>query len=229
MRSRSRIIAGLVIASLGAASTWSATAAAEPKRPSPTHRSQPSSLVSPPPLAGRTCVRQNDNDNGVGVISQNFERDFDSFDSRGADDFTLTHSCTVRKVQVNGAYFTGVGPAVSVHVTFYRDNDGTPGPRFANQNDLDYSDPSGVGNFHIPLASAVTFPAGTYWVAVRANIEFRVGGEWGWNTNNTVRGSKAQWKNHGDGFGTGCASFTKVETCLGDGGQGPDFSFALVK
>ena len=105
----------------------------------------------------------------------------------------------------------------------------TPGARFANQNDLDYRDPSGTGNFKIPLAEAVTFKPGTYWVSVKANLDFRVGGEWGWNTNNTARGSNAQWKNGRDGFDTGCREYAEILGCLGDGGQGPDFSFALLK
>jgi hypothetical protein len=232
MRSGHHVVAGLSLAAMGVAVAVaaSAPATAGSSRVSPMHRSAQSALVSAPLAAGSTCARQDDNDNGVGVISQNFEADFDAYDSRGADDFTIKRRCEVREVDVNGAYFTGIGPAISVHVTFYQNDGSTPGRRIVSQNDLDYRDPSGLGNFEIPLAASVTFQPGRYWVAVRANIDFRDGGEWGWNTNNTLRGSIAQWKNAGDGFDTGCTTWGDVKTCLGDDeGQGPDFSFALLK
>lgn len=232
MRSHRIVISGLavaVVAVVVAALSGSVPALAGSPGLTPTHRSAVSSLVSAPLPLGSTCVKQNDNDNGVGIISQNFEADFDTFDSRGADDFTLEQRCTIREVDVNGAYFTGIGPAVSLQVLFYLDDGTSPGKRIANQNNLAYRDRGGLGNFKIPLAESVTLRPGTYWVAVRANMEFREGGEWGWNTNNTARGDIAQWRNAGDGFDTGCRTWGEVEACLGDGGQGPDFSFALLK
>jgi hypothetical protein len=231
MWSDHQLVAGLGLAAMGiaVAVVASGPATAGSSRVSPMHRSPQSSLTSQPLATGSACARQDDNDNGVGVISQNFEADFDAYDSRGADDFAIKRRCVVREVDVNGAYFTGIGPAVSVHVTFYLDDGRAPGERIVSQNHLDYRDPSGLGNFRIPLTVPVTFRPGRYWVAVTANIDFREGGEWGWNTNNTARGDKARWKNPGDGFDTGCTDWGKVKACLGDGGQGPDLSFALLK
>jgi len=230
MRSHRIVLSGLAVALAAAvAQSASGPALAGSSGLSPTHRSQLSSLVSEPLPVASTCVKQNDNDNGVGIISQNFETDFDAYDSRGADDFTLEHRCTIREVDVNGAYFTGIGPADSLQVVFYLDDGTSPGRRIDNQNNLAYRDRGGLGNFKIPLPESVTLRPGTYWVAVRANMEFRYGGEWGWNTNNTARGDVAQWRNVGDGFDTGCTTWGEVTACLDDGGEGPDFSFALLK
>jgi hypothetical protein len=73
----------------------------------------------------------------------------------------------------------------------------------------------------------VKLKPGTYFVSVQANMAFSVGGEWGWNTNNTVRGSASQWQNPGGGFGTGCTTYNTTTTCI-PAGEGGDFSFALL-
>ena len=57
-------------------------------------------------------------------------------------------------------------------------------------------------------------------------MAFGSGGEWGWNTNNTVAGKPSLWKNAGGGFGTGCAVYTTTTTCI-PAGEGGDFAFAL--
>jgi hypothetical protein len=229
MRAHPLQLAGLSVAVIGIAVTWTSLSAATAQSSpvSLTHRSA-SPLAQVHPAVGITCAKQNDNDNGIGIVSQNFESESDSFDSRGSDDFIIDETCTVSEVDVSGAYFNGSGPADSLHVTFYQDDGGRPGRRFANENLLAYTDTSGTGSFAIPLVPAVTFEPGTYWVAVKANMDFVVGGEWGWNTNNKARGHNADWKNGGDGFGTGCRKYTELLTCI-PSGEGPDFSFLLRK
>src|SRR5262245_60984616 len=65
---------------------------------------------------------QNDDDNGVGIVSQNFETSLDAYDAQAADDFVVPdgHSWQVKEVDVTGVYFNGPGPAVSENVTFYK-------------------------------------------------------------------------------------------------------------
>ena len=53
-----------------------------------------------------------------------------------------------------------------------------------------------------------------------------VGGEWGWNTNNTVAGKASLWKNPGNGFATGCTTYNTTTTCI-PAGEGGDYAFAL--
>lgn len=72
----------------------------------------------------------------------------------------------------------------------------------------------------------MTLRRGTYWVSVQANLDFATGGEWGWNTNNTVQKKGAKWQNPGDGFGTGCTTYKNLLTCI-PAGEGGDFSFSI--
>ena len=69
------------------------------------------------------------------------------------------------------------------------------------------------------------FKPGTYWVSVQANMDFALGGEWGWETSTVTNGSPAAWQNPGDGFGTGCTSWGVEIVCVPVGG--PDKMFAL--
>lgn len=172
-----------------------------------------------------TCIDQSDDDTGIGETSQNFEAAYPEFDSRGADDFTLTKTCRIKMVMAEGRYFNGSGPARSENVTFYRNYNGLPGGVISNQMNLIGED-DGSGNFTIMLSSPVGLRAGTYWVSVQANLDYDTGGQWGWNTNSQQRRNEAAWRNKGDGFGTGCVHYTALSTCLG-AGQGSDFSFML--
>ncbi len=187
-------------------------------------------------IVDKTCYTQQDNDNGTGIVSQNFEPGEDTLDSQGADDFRIKkkkcitgQAASVRGVSLftisaDGVYFNGPGPADSYNVTYYKDSRGTPGSAVAVCDDAAYTDPSGTGN--PTIACRVTLKPGSYWVSVQANMDFSVGGEWGWLTNNTVRGKPSQWQNPGDGFGTGCTTYTTTTTCI-PSGEGGDFSFSL--
>src|SRR5262245_11329745 len=60
-----------------------------------------------------TIYGQRDNDNGVGIVSQNFTDAGgvnDAFDSQGADDFKIKNKGVVKEVDVDGIYFNGIGP-----------------------------------------------------------------------------------------------------------------------
>src|SRR6185312_2531821 len=109
----------------------------------------------------------------------------------------------------------GAGLARDENVTFYKNKKGLPGAvkkDFANLAGVD----NGTGSFKIKGAK-VKLAAGTYWVSVQANLDFGVGGEWGWENQTTVVGKPAAWVNPGDGFGTGCTVYTTETTCIPDG------------
>jgi hypothetical protein len=186
--------------------------------------------VKPARVAG-TIYGQRDNDNGVGIVSQNFTDAGgvnDAFDAQGADNFKIKNKGVVKEVDVDGIYFNGVGPAESIHVTFYKNSGGSPGAVVKDVPAATYTDVTGTGTFkvHVPKT---TLKKGAYWVSVYVNMAFNSAttGEWGWNTNNTVRGFNSKWKNPGDGFGTGCTTYTDTTTCI-PAGEGGDFSFALI-
>ncbi len=224
MRSRILPAVGVSALALVAAAAFAPMASANGHTAHAAHRAPASTLVHAKPLAGH-CYAQNANDAGVGVVSQNFEAAFDIYDSQGADNFRLRKSCTVRKVVVAGQYFNGAGPANSVHVTLYKTRKGGPGKVLLNQKAATYTDASGTGNFTIKVKKTV-LPKGNYWVSVQANMDFSTGGEWGWNTNLTSKGAQALWKNPGDGFASGCTSYSNMFTCLG-GISGTDFTFEI--
>jgi hypothetical protein len=225
MRSRILPAVGVSALALVAASAFAPTASAGNSHVSPVHTTGASSLVTFHPTSLTSCYKQLDNDNGVGIASQNFEAGMDSYDSRGADDFRLKAACQVKRVDVAGVYSSGVGLARSENVTFYRNNAGLPGGVISNQQSLVGVD-DGVGNFKIKLTTAVGLKARTYWVSVQANLDFSAGGLWNWYTNNTKRGNAAAWRQKGDGFGSGCTKWKRLLACI-QAGEGPDFAFAL--
>jgi hypothetical protein len=179
----------------------------------------------PAHVAG-TIYGQRDNDNGIGIVSQNFEASFDAYDSQGADDLKIKNKGVVKEVDVDGVYFNGAGPANSVHVTFYKNSASGPGAVVKDVPSATYTDVTGTGTFKIKVPKTV-LKKGHYWVSVYVNMDFGTGGEWGWNTNNTVRLRPSMWQNPGNGFSTGCTTWGVTTTCI-PAGEGGDFSFALI-
>jgi hypothetical protein len=190
------------------------------------------------PAKTKTCYDQITSppydDNGVGIVSQNFEASFDIYDSQGADDFTLTKKCKVTDVHVRGLYFNGAGPCRSLTVTIYKDNgNSAPGAVIYGPADQKFTTSAGNPNvgdtqFDInKLSPAAPLGPGTYWISVYCNMDFSVGGEWGWMTNNTVNGDASMWQNPGGGFGVGCTSYTTTTSCI-PSGEGGDFAFSLT-
>ena len=170
-----------------------------------------------------SCYAQRDNDNGIGIVSQNFEATFDAYDAQGADDFKCVGKVT--SATADGIYFNGSGPADSFNVIYYKGK-AKPAGVFKACNNASYTD-SGFGTPTVKCKAKLTKKS--KWVSFQANLAFSAGGEWGWNTNNTQRGKAAMWQNPGGGFGTGCSTWGNMITCLGALGQGPDFSFSLDK
>lgn len=52
-------------------------------------------------------------------------------------------------------------------------------------------------------------------------------GEWFWETRTVQSGPAAAWENPGNGWGPSCTTWAKMQTCIADPNQGPDFMFAL--
>ncbi len=220
-------IVGLGISAVVLGATFAPIASAGGSHiPSTTITSSATQPTRVQPGSNRVCYAQLDNDNGISIVSQNFEAAYDVYDTRGADDFTMSQSCVVRRVQVAGAYLNGPGPARSENVTIYKSLHGLPAGVVSNQANVVGVD-DGTGNLQIALRAPVPLQADvTYIVSVQVNMDFATGGEWGWSTNNTRRGFGASWRNNQDGFGTGCEHFTRLLTCIRSD-EGPDFAFAL--
>lgn len=192
-------------------------------------KSQPRADRDAVPAVQEVLWFQNDQDSGVGIVSQNFESSFDAYDVTAADDFVVTEGETwvVRQVQVTGTYFNGSGPARSENIAFYGRGSRVPG-KLIKAYPAVVGVPDGPGGFLITLPEPLTLEPGRYWVAVQVNMDFVVGGEWGWETRSTRKGIKSAWKNRFGGFGTDCNHYKHMDHCIGEIGQGPDFMFSLL-
>lgn len=165
---------------------------------------------------------QNDNDSGNAISSQNFEAAYDVYDNMGADDFVVPagQKWTVSEVDVTGQYT--VGPAASVHITFYKNKKNLPQNMVADYPAVKCGDTA--GSFVCKLPTGAKLKAGKYWVSVQANMDFGVGGQWYWQVRSVQAGNEGVWQNPGDGFGTGCTTWGSLSTCIANG---PDLMFTL--
>jgi hypothetical protein len=222
------LVTALVLAFAVAAAFSTAAGARAGVGPRAVHKSGTSAKIFVKPNALTRLYNQNNQDSGVADVSQNFEAAFDVYDSQLADDFKVKsgHVWKVKEVDVTGVYFNGAGPAVSENVTFYKDAGGSPGVVKKTYTGVVGAD-NGTGSFVIALPGKGTkLTAGHYWVSVQANLDFGVGGEWGWENRLAKKGTAAEWQNPGDGFGSGCTSYATMTTCI-PGSGGPDLMFAL--
>ena len=176
-----------------------------------------------------TLYDQNDQDTGVAVISSYFTDDFDSFSTYGADDFTVPegHKWIIHQVEVSGAYNSANGPASSENVLFYTDKKGLPGKQVVACNDIKGKDNQGSFAIRLPQSCKVRLKGGKrYWVSVVANIDFACCGQWDWETRDGQNGDPAALENPNGGFDV-CPTWDVMQSCLGSGGEGPDFMFTL--
>ena len=207
----------------------SAAIATERARP-PTHLHGEVHRVVAAVLGSVTLVDQNDDDSGVAVWSEDFSHGFDSYDSSGADDFTVPagHKWKIREMEVSGAYGEQSEPAQSEDVVFYRDKQGLPGTPIARCLQLAGKDNMGSFAIKLPRSCSVALKGGKrYWVSVVVHENNTCCTNWGWETRNGQNGKPAAWENPNGGFGIGCETWGIMTSCIGIEGEGPDFMFAL--
>jgi hypothetical protein len=171
---------------------------------------------------------QNDNAATMATNSQDFEAANNAFDNELADDFVVpAGGWAIDNVTLTGLFFNGPGPAASVHVAFY-DNAGTlPGAPVAA---CDYPAvvPASQPNFSLPLAPPCVLAPGTFWVSVRANMNFTPAGQWGWFDRLITANNPAAWRNPGGGFALpACVGFAPRGATCGIDAPAPDQMFTL--
>ena len=162
-----------------------------------------------------TLYDQTSAESSSAISSQNFTSGaFADYDDQAADDFTVPsgHKWKVTEVDVPGVT-TGVNPATSLNVIFYRNSHGLPGAivrECDNQSSAGYD---GSGGYAIKLDNTCTgkgaLKPGTYWVSVVANQDLTQDGQWFWDSNTSHLGSAAQWQNPNGGFGE-CPTWCKA-------------------
>jgi hypothetical protein len=163
--------------------------------------------------------------NGV-ITSQDYEPEFDNYDSFAADDVVVPEGqiWNITEVDVIGESSEPPVPPDSFHVFFYADSGTLPGTLVASRLANPYS---GFISFLITLTSPVMLGHGTYWVSVQAREDFTSSGEWFWGNRLVTSNSGAAWQNPGGGFGANCPTWGRKTTCRPTQ-NGPDQLFRLV-
>jgi hypothetical protein len=146
-----------------------------------------------------------------GSSSQDFETAYDAYDNEAADDFIVTGGpWNINFITCYGSYSSGSGPLEYVNIIFYNDNSGVPGTEVQSFANIPCSVDDATGLVSINLPSTVTLNDGTYWLSIIARMDYATGGQWFHTYATSSNGAHWQWRNPGDGFGTG-------QTDWGDG------------
>jgi bacillolysin len=182
-----------------------------------------------------TCATLYDQTDSLGIHlanSQQYETSSTADDSMAADDFEVPPGeapWMIDGLFANGLYTPNAGPAPFINVEFLSDTAGLPGSAVCTYTGLaagvNFDEANADGDFSVRLPSTCSLPAGTYWVMVQPDMDFVPLGRWFWKGRTVQSGSAFAWQNPGDGFGTGCTSWTTAGSCLTD--PDPDLLFAL--
>ena len=189
---------------------------------SETAEAQPSN--TPNPAATAVVVWDQYNNAGTFVILSATFTDASAMNSDLADDFIVPggYAWEVRRIDVDGAYFNGSGPANNFTVFFYSDNDGFPGNQIYaslvpwTQNSSTFTLYVCEG-FSCPL---ILYP-GKYWVEIQANMTAKCCGEWGWTDRTATNLNAAVWRNPSGFFGA-CQSWGRRGVTCGLDASAPD-------
>ncbi|HRC84253.1 MAG TPA: DUF11 domain-containing protein [Thermoanaerobaculia bacterium] len=173
---------------------------------------------------------QTNNPAGNGVPDQDFEASFDAYDSEAADDFVVTDASgwTVEQVRTVGT--TGTAGGSTVSVTFFANAAGGGNPDLPGAAECTYtgiSPTDAAGSFMINLPTPCILGPATHWVRIQTNQNFGSFGQHFWSNRSTQTNSESVWRNPGDGFATGCTTFTPQRTCGVGGGASPDLLFSI--
>ena len=141
------------------------------------------------------------------VTSQDFDGGLDAYDNQAADDFEVPDGVvwSITSLDIVGVYSSSAtGPFDVVNVYFYDNNSsGQPGDEIASYMGIPSVD-DGAGNLTIDLPnSGQMLSTGHYWVSVQV-VGYVDIGQWFWTSHSGPQKlEKFNWRNPGDGFGTG--------------------------
>lgn len=226
MRALTLSVAGVGAAALAAMTAFAGTAGAG-TGPAPAHQNGP--VTSGPTIPGKgECYGNMMGDTGSAIVSQNFAAGMTQYNSAGATDFPAGTCITLTSVGTTGMYFNGSGPAASVNVLYYNSQTSArvglvhPGSVLAEYDNLAYKDSTGLGSLSVKIPKTKTKKGG--WISFVVNMDFAVGGEWGWEVSSTQPGNPDVWENPGGGFGV-CPTWDINVNCTGIAG---DYMVSLI-
>ncbi len=183
-----------------------------------------------------TLFDQTDNASGNGAPDQAFEAAYQAYDCEAADDFDVTDATGWDITAVNSLGSNlpaGSGPAAFINLWFYADNGGAPADTPECEYLLQSNFTDAAGDLSITLDSTCNLSPGTYWVAQQARQDFNPSGQHFYSNRAVQSGNTGLWRNPGDGFGTGCVSWSPSAVCIGGsgnpiGGGWPDYLFQII-
>lgn len=172
-----------------------------------------------------------------GAPAQDFSSTYDQYDSQGADDFAVTDAdgwnVSAFNFQVTfsaGGVPTPPPPTIVYNVTVFADSAGLPGAAECTYTGVTGTLDGTNTSLSIALTPICSLTQGTHWVSLEASFDFPPQSFWS-NASGTVLGNEGAWQNPGDGFATGCTSWTSISSCGGStpvGGGNPNYLFQVV-
>lgn len=188
-------------------------------------------VVAPASASAEVLFNNVDETSPESITSQDFNAANDAFDAMAADDFVVPAGETW---QISGALVrgrsTGSTVATSAIVKIFADAGGSPGAEVFSGTAAATDFPRMNLTFTGP-----SLTAGTYWFGASAVLDPGTTppfSQWFWAENSEQFGAKAVFRNPGDGFNTGCTTFTVKGSCGFSGDAvpfhtAPDLSFNL--
>jgi hypothetical protein len=181
---------------------------------------QPSN--SPHAAATAVVVWDQYNNAGTAVTLSATFTDSPAMNSDLADDFVVPagYAWMVRRIDVDGSYFNGPGPANTFSVFFYSDNGGFPLSQIYatlagwTQNGRTFT-------INLPDCCFPVLYPGTYWIEIQANMTAMCCGEWGWTDRTVTSVNPAVWQNPSGFFGA-CTSWSRRGATCGLDPSAPD-------
>ena len=158
--------------------------------------------------SAETLLDRSGNGNGYAWPSQDFASPDDAYDTEIADMFAVSYTEDWQLTSVR-AIGSG-GTATTARVTM-REPSASGGPGAVLFTREAAATPP---NYEIPLTGTPLLRrGGFYWLSIQA-----VGGgqadAWRWSQRNDSRGGTL-YRNPGNGYGTGCTSFSQIASCVG--------------
>jgi len=189
-------------------------------------------VAAPAQASAEVLFNNIDETSPQSINSQNFNPANDAFDAMAADDFVVPagETWTITGALVRGTQ-DGTTPATSADVKFFTDAGGAPGAEIPPTTTI--ATATDYPRMNLTFAGP-TLTAGTYWFGVSAVLDPGASppfSQWYWSENSEQFGAKSVYRNPGDGFQSGCTSFTTKSSCVFTVGApthpAPDQSFNL--
>lgn len=160
---------------------------------------------------------------GNGTPSQEFEAAFSAYDTEAADDFIIPAggARSIVSVDIIGTSSIGGTAGADVIMNVYDDAGGSPGALVFTETFVGAN--TAAGAFSLVSATCPPLPPGGYWISVISDNDFGGGGgQWFWSTStDDLTGNPWMVQNPGNGFGTGCTTWSSGAACGFAGSTGP--------